>query len=98
MNYQDTTWQVSDSVSAKNLCKSKDLQRFFGLWDPNLYQLTAVGQDRRSRSGKHARFVLHARRHFTQVMQTVAEGHFHLGQLFEVMADDVLIGHADTTM
>jgi hypothetical protein len=32
------------------------------------------------------------------VVQGVAKGHFQLGQLLEVVADDVLVGHADAAV
>jgi phage shock protein E len=50
------------------------------------------------RSGKHAGRIFHAFGDFTQVVQAVAKGHFHLRELLEVVADDVLISHANAAM
>ena len=48
--------------------------------------------------GKHPRRLLHMRRHLAQVVQAVAECHFHLRQSLETMADDIFIGHAYATV
>ena len=46
-------------------------------------------------SGKDTGGVLHACRHLAEVMQTVAESHLELRELLEIVAHDVLVGHAD---
>ena len=58
----------------------------------------AVGANGRDRSGEDARGVLHAAGHLAQMMQRVAERHFKLGELLEVVAHDVLVSHTDTAM
>jgi len=47
---------------------------------------------------KNASGVLHAGRYLAQVVQGVAKGHFQLRELLEIVAADVLIGHADATV
>ena len=45
-------------------------------------------------SGEDAGGVLHAGRHFAQVVQGVAESHFKLRELLQEVAPEVLVGHA----
>lgn len=44
---------------------------------------------------KNARRVLHLRRHLTQMVEAVAKSHLKLRQLLEIVADDVLVRHAN---
>ena len=60
--------------------------------------LQPEGLRKRLVSGKHAGGVLHACRYFAELVHAVTEAHFHLGQRLKVMANHVLIGHADATM
>ena len=49
-------------------------------------------------SGKYAGRLLHPARHLAQVVQRVAERHLQLRQVREVVAHDVLVGHADAAV
>ena len=49
-------------------------------------------------SGKYTGAVLHAIGNFAQLEQAVTKRHLQLGQALEIVADDVLIGHADATV
>ena len=58
------------------------------LWGGDGSQWASVGKDAGS--------VLHAAGDFTELVQGVAKGHFHLRELAEIVADDVFVGHADS--
>lgn len=67
--------------------------------EPRSYRLPcAVNANGWNRSGEDARGVLHAAGHLAQMMQRVAERHFKLSELLEVVAHDVLVSHTDTSM